>query len=280
MYICEPTIKGYVGTHYVYHILHNKRSVYIGKGTVGGLRTRYESHLCGNSHNKRLVSFLEGKCVLVLVKPCWSNEEANTLEIKLIAKYSPLFNYTAGGDGGLTHQGTKAYLNPNTGKVSFLHRKPRKWVRYRAKGTTGLTYAYNPSTLRMIRIRPGEIPDGYIAGMRPDKKNGPTKGFVVAHYKGRIRFFDSVEDVPRNYTLGRPSGSTQNRIACYCTKTFAIKFVKGNVPKGYKEGFPPNKVTGGSKQYEVEGVIYPSVQHAMVATGLTRYKLYRAYGEP
>lgn len=258
--------------YYTYGIFHNREIIYVGKGTTryegdrGWPRQRCEDHFNkwpNNKHfNRRLRKYKDDVFIIKISKSFSSNEEANNHEKYLIAKYKSrnLCNIASGGDGGVTHKGTKRYFLPDENRFLFSVRKPKNAI-YKKMPFKHNVHAYNPETGERRRFRKkSEIPDGFIHGLMPGAGYGPDKGTVVINNGSVHKYVGADDKIPRGWKRGRIRGSTEGKKAWRNTETGRVVFTKRR-PKG-----PYEKATFG-KAVVVEGKKYISMKEACAALG-------------
>lgn len=91
---------------YCYIDLTNNKIVYIGKDSNIDKNIRHKHHLSPSHYKTQKINqILQNNpnryCYKILEKGQISKKILNALEMVFIKKYNPIFNFTAGGDGGL-----------------------------------------------------------------------------------------------------------------------------------------------------------------------------------
>lgn len=273
--------------HYVYVYCTKDGPFYVGVGT----QARGLSHLfsAANPYLRRKLAKLRAEDTPIWIKIVFETDdrgEANLEEIRLIQKYQTrnnggvLCNIALGGDGGDTYLGRRLYYDPKTNKRAVFHpgKEPKGWKPGKGSYTGPRISCHCPKTRSITRVyTEAEIPKGWVRGLPKGLRTGPKGKIIISNKQtGELRWVLPDEALPQGWRLGRGKSSTGGRLACHDPETKRMKFVssRSEIPKGWLEG---SSVRSGSKPVKVRGKRYESIQEAMTAFGLTRFKLLRQF---
>ena len=266
--------------YYVYSIRANNKVLYIGKGTTTQTNTtllRCESHFIKSSNprlRRYIAKYPDKEYVAVIEKSFYKEENAYNYERSLIKRYSNCFNITDGGDGGITHKGSKAYLLPD-GNVVFKYKKPKGAIPYKSTFNKPVQ-AYDPKTYKITRYRAKEeVPSNLVLGVPKGIYNfGPKIGKIIVH-KGTKSKYVYPDKIPQGWKIGRHTGSVNGMLMYHNKKTLEIKYfgANENVPKEFRKGNPKGI-------FVLDGKKYRSVGHAALKLDLSPFQIRKMRKDP